>query len=91
MKQTLMITLLCVIATLSAFAQDAPQKPPAAKPEAMPSVDQILDKYVQALGGKAAIEKLTSTVITGTFELPAMGMSGPLEAYGSDRTRTRLS
>lgn len=80
MKRTLMITSLCLIATLSAFAQDTPQKP-AAKADAMPSVDQILDKYVQALGGKAAIEKLTSTVITGTFDLPAMGMSGPLEVY----------
>jgi hypothetical protein len=86
MKRTLMITSLCMIATMSAFAQTAPQKtdpktPAAAKPDAMPSVDQILDKYVQALGGKAAIEKLTSTVITGTFELPAMSMSGPLEIF----------
>lgn len=86
MKRTLMITSLCVIATLTAFAQGTPQKPDtkapgAAKADAMPSVDQILDKYVQALGGKAAIEKLTSTVVTGTFELPAMSMSGPLEIY----------
>ena len=86
MKRTLMITSLCVIATLPAFAQTAPQKsdtkaPAAAKADAMPSVDQILDKYVQALGGKAAIEKVTSTVVTGTFELPAMSMSGPMEIY----------
>jgi zinc protease len=84
MKQTLMITLLCLIASLSAIAQNAPQKPdtkPPAATDAMPSVDQILDKYVQALGGKAAIEKQTSTVATGTFELPAMSMSGPLEVY----------
>ena len=86
MKRTLMITSLCVIATLPAFAQTSPQQadtkvPAAAKADAMPSVDQILDKYVQALGGKAAIEKVTSTLITGTFELPAMGMSGSLEIY----------
>ncbi len=86
MKRTLMITSLCVIATLTAFAQTAPQKsdtkaPATAKADAMPSVDQILDKYVQALGGKAAIEKVTSTVITGTFDLPAMSMSGPMEIY----------
>ena len=71
-----MITTLCVISTLPAFGQGTPQKP-----DAMPSVDQILDKYVQALGGKAAIEKVTSNVIKGTFDLPAMGMSGPLEIY----------
>lgn len=86
MKRTLMVTSLCAIATLAIFAHGAPQAPatktPAtAKADAMPSVDQILDKYVQALGGKAAIEKLTSTVVTGTFELPAMSLSGPLEVY----------
>jgi outer membrane lipoprotein-sorting protein len=36
---------------------------------ALPSVDQILDKYVKAIGGKAAIEKLTSRVSKGTFEM----------------------
>ncbi|HLF85311.1 MAG TPA: hypothetical protein VI837_14145 [Blastocatellia bacterium] len=80
MKRTLMITSLCAIATLAVFAQGAPQTP-ATKTEALPTVDQVLDTYVQALGGKSAIEKLTSTVTTGTFELPAMGMSGPLEVY----------
>lgn len=86
MKRTLMITALCLIATLSAFALGTPQNqdtkaPAAGKADAMPTVDQILDKYVQALGGKAAIEKLTSTVAKGTFDLPAMGMSGPMETY----------
>jgi len=86
MKQALMTICICLLGTLPAFAQTTPQKPEpkapaAAKAEAMPSVDQILDKHVQALGGKAAIEKVSSTIITGTFELPAMGMSGSLEIY----------
>jgi len=41
----------------------------AAKP-ALPAVDQILAKYVQALGGDAAIRKVTSRVITGTQFIP---------------------
>ena len=32
-------------------------KPEAAKPAAMPPADQIVDKYVQALGGAEALEK----------------------------------
>ena len=32
----------------------------------LPTVDQILDKYTQALGGAAAIEKLKSRVMKGT-------------------------
>jgi photosynthetic reaction center cytochrome c subunit len=41
----------------------------AVKP-ALPTVDQILAKYVQALGGEAALRKVTSRVITGTQYIP---------------------
>jgi hypothetical protein len=36
-----------------------------AKTPTLPSADQILDKYVQALGGEQALRKVTSMVITG--------------------------
>jgi hypothetical protein len=36
-----------------------------------PSVDEILAKYVQALGGEAAIRKVTSRLITATHDLPS--------------------
>jgi zinc protease len=91
MKRTMTMIFICAILATSAFAQADQQKPataqPAAKPadvkpvEAMPSVDQILDKFVQAIGGKAAIEKVTSRVSKGTFEITAMGVSGPMEVY----------
>jgi len=41
----------------------------AAKP-ALPAVDQILAKYVAALGGEAALRKVTGRVITGTQYIP---------------------
>jgi hypothetical protein len=88
MKRTLTILLLCVAVAITAFAQGGQDKKPAdtkpadAKPtDALPTVDQIIEKHVQALGGKAAIEKLTSRVIKGTIEIPAMGMSGTTESY----------
>jgi hypothetical protein len=40
-----------------------------ARPD-LPSVDQILTKYIQALGGEQAIRKVTSRVITGTQTVP---------------------
>ena len=50
---------------------------PTAKPvteletkAALPSVDQILAKYVAALGGEQAVRKVTSRVITGTQYIP---------------------
>jgi len=30
----------------------------------------VLEKYVEAIGGKAAIEKTSSRVVKGSFELP---------------------
>jgi photosynthetic reaction center cytochrome c subunit len=34
---------------------------------AAPAVDDVLNKYIAALGGQAAVEKLQSRVITGTY------------------------
>jgi hypothetical protein len=36
------------------------------KPPILPTVDQVLAKYVEALGGEQALRKVTSMVITGT-------------------------
>src|SRR5215470_12845983 len=36
------------------------------KPPVLPSVDQVLAKYVQALGGEAALRKVSGIVVTGT-------------------------
>jgi hypothetical protein len=57
---------------------------PGAKPaEAMPTADQVLEKYVQAVGGKAAIEKLKSQTLKGTYQ-PQRGNSDvPLEVVQS--------
>jgi hypothetical protein len=47
----------------------AQEEPPAAAPS-LPGVDQVLAKYVQALGGEQALRKVTSRLITATWELP---------------------
>lgn len=45
----------------------------------VPTLDLILDKYIQAVGGKAAIEKLTSRIIKGS--LITSGGNAPVEIY----------
>jgi zinc protease len=86
MKRALAIFFaLCIIA-LPCFAQEAPPKPEtkapeAATTEALPSVEQILDKYIEGMGGKAAIEKVTTRQMTGAFEIPAMNASGSIKGY----------
>ncbi len=48
--------------------------------ETLPTVDQILDKYVQAIGGKTAIEKVTTRILKGS-RIGADGASIPEEVY----------
>jgi photosynthetic reaction center cytochrome c subunit len=50
-----------------------------AKQNAGPSGDEILAKYVQSLGGAAAVEKITSRVMKGTIEFG--GKSFPIDIY----------
>ena len=51
--------------------------PPA--PEAMPTADQILDKYVAALGGAGAIAKISSRIEKGSID--AGGHETPIEVF----------
>ena len=44
--------------------------------EPLPAVDEVLDKYVQALGGKARIEKMTTLVMEGP-RLESSGSNPP--------------
>ncbi len=60
-------------------------KPPEAKENAGPPADQLLDKYVQAVGGAAAIEKVTSRVMKGTIDFG--GQSLPIDIYSKDPDR----
>jgi len=91
--------LLTILFSISApvFGQKEPVKPktetkPAvdAKPAEtkttavkMPTVQEILAKYVQAIGGKEANEKLKSRLSKGTIELAPMGIKGTFEAYNA--------
>ena len=82
MKRTLIIVTLSLSIAVAAFAQGGQQKPATdPKPAALPTADQILDKYVQAIGGKAAVEKQTSRVSKGSFEIPAVGATGTAEIF----------
>jgi photosynthetic reaction center cytochrome c subunit len=52
---------------------------PEGKPSAGPTGDQLLEKYLQAAGGAAAINKITSRVMKGTIEISAQ--SFPIDIY----------
>jgi photosynthetic reaction center cytochrome c subunit len=47
-----------------------------------PAADQLLDKYLQAVGGAAAIEKITSRVMKGTITFGDRNV--PIDIYSKD-------
>ena len=84
-----MKTIAASFLLLASAALAAAQTPAA--PPATPALDDVLAHYVQALGGKDAIEKCTSTTEKGTFEVPDFGASGPFETYSKTGNKSLLS
>ncbi len=88
MKRVIGLLLVTLFFVPVGFSQVAEQKAePAA---ALPTVDQVLAKYVEASGGKAAIEKISSRVTKGSFEIPAMGSTGTLVLYAKAPNKTAV-
>ncbi|MCC6326961.1 MAG: hypothetical protein IT174_00490 [Acidobacteria bacterium] len=67
----------------STFGQQAEP----AKPIKPPSVNEILDKYVKALGGPAAIQAIKSRSVKGTLDLVPMNLKGTFESYAAPEAK----
>ena len=84
MRRSITIGALALFMIVTAMARATQQKPKAESQSTtaaaqLPILDQVLDKYIQAIGGKAAIEKLTSRIIKGSLVAP--GGNAPIEIY----------
>jgi zinc protease len=89
--------LTCLSVAASAQAQapqpaPRPQPPaPAAAPArqgagaatALPSARSIIDRYVEAIGGRKAVLGHSSTHASGTMSMPSSGVSGGVEVYAA--------
>lgn len=53
----------------------------------LPSVDDVLNRYVKAMGGTAAINKVTSHIITGTLDVSGISRGGSFETYAQAPNR----
>ena len=47
----------------------------------IPAVDELLSRYVEAMGGAKAINAVTSRVMKGTLDLPGVSRGGSFETY----------
>src|SRR5687768_15569462 len=53
-----------------------------------PSVAEILKKYVEAQGGREAVEKIKTRTLRGTVALSPMGISGTIESFAVPENKT---
>lgn len=53
----------------------------------LPTGEQVLARYVEATGGRAAYEKLHTRIASGTMELASMGIKGPFTMWQSEPDR----
>lgn len=89
LKISILLTILFLISTV-AFGQKKPTKPTQKKavakatvPAKTPTVQEILAKYTQALGGRAANEKIKSRMMKGTMEISPMAIKGDFQSYAA--------
>ncbi|HLH01093.1 MAG TPA: DUF620 domain-containing protein [Bryobacteraceae bacterium] len=57
--------------------------------DTLPSAETILNKFVEATGGRAALEKRHNQVEHGTVEIVAMGLKGTLTIYEAEPNKNR--
>ena len=86
-KQGHALSLVCAVALLlpaAAASQTAPpavpEKPAAA---ALPPAQAIIDRHIEAIGGRAALKSHDSVHVKGTVSIPANGMTGAVEVFAA--------
>ena len=81
-----------VLWILSAAPAPAPAAAPTPRSAPLPSAKQVLDRYLEVTGGRAAYEKTRHRTLTGSFELKALGVTGTLllQQSAPDKMVTRI-
>ena len=79
----------CFLASAAApmlWGQAASTKTPAQAPasDALPTADQILERYVEVTGGQAEYEARTSEITHATVTFTSVGIQGELTEYAAD-------
>ena len=76
---------LAVLFVVPVYAQapaPAPAKPEPA-PAALPDGRELIDRHLKAIGGRAAFHAKKSVHAIGTLNVPASGITGPVEVFAA--------
>jgi hypothetical protein len=96
-RQGRALTLFVFVSTVSLAAQTsqlpAPAKAASSASEPLPSARKVIDRHVEAIGGRAALLGYTSTHATGTVSVPSAGLTGSFEVFAAkpDKNLTRIT
>lgn len=86
--------VLALAAPLTLTAQQKSTAPASTTPKAMatatklPTGREVADRYVKAIGGREQFMKHSSMHFAGSFDLPAAGITAPLDVYSAKPNRT---
>jgi zinc protease len=89
---SLFVQLLLAVAITAQLSCARPTAAPQPEPTSSPSpteqaqIEQILQRYEQALGGKEALDALTSYRLKASFTFP--GMAGTIESWRKEPLKT---
>jgi hypothetical protein len=78
MNQVALLILTLSLSLASILVGGGPKSQSKSATEA-PTLEQILDKYVQALGGRAALERVNTRASKGAFTSSNLKTKGPIE------------
>ena len=56
----------------------------------LPKAEEVMAKYIEAIGGKEALEKIHNRVTKGTLAMPAQGMTMEMTTYSAEPNKTYL-
>jgi outer membrane lipoprotein-sorting protein len=79
-----LVFLTCLLALGAPAALPAQEVINVATKAELPSGESILDKYIEATGGKEAYKNLKSLVIKGSLEIQGMGIKMDLTIYKAE-------
>lgn len=66
--------------------------PAVAAAQTAPSAEEVFARYVDAIGGKAAVMHVSAIKSTGTVDMPGTGISGTFESFaGPNRIVTKMT
>jgi hypothetical protein len=82
----ILAAIAVAVSPIFAFAQSNamsvdPEPEPPSRPRPPMTADQVLEKYVEVTGGRAARAKLSSLVAKGTVQYVNASLSGTVEVY----------